>query len=130
MARGLVARAAIAAAIAATAAHPAAAGQADVIAAVAHCRGDVCAFDVTVRHADAGWEHYADRFEVVDASGHVLGTRVLRHPHVDEQPFTRRLVGVTVPPELSQVTVRAHDSVHGWGGAEVVVELPAREGAP
>ena len=81
-------------------------------------------FRVTLRHDDAGWDHYADRWEVRDAQGTVLGIRVLAHPHVDEQPFTRGLSGVAIPQELSQVTIAAHDSVHGHGGIEMTVDLP------
>jgi hypothetical protein len=80
-------------------------------------------FDVTVSHADEGWEHYADRWDIVAPDGKVLGTRVLYHPHVDEQPFTRSLDAVQIPPALNQVTVRAHDLVHGYGGEEMTVEL-------
>ncbi len=80
-------------------------------------------FDVTVRHSDAGWEHYANRWDVVGPDGTVLGTRVLLHPHVDEQPFTRSLGGVEVPEGVTSVTIRAHDSVHKLGGAEIRVEL-------
>jgi hypothetical protein len=100
------------------------AGVADVIAAQTNCdAGGVCRFDVTVRHADAGWDHYADRFEILSEAGEILGTRVLRHPHVDEQPFTRSLLEVAVPAAIRRVRIRAHDSVHGDGGAEIVVEL-------
>jgi hypothetical protein len=53
----------------------------------------------------------------------VLGERVLLHPHVDEQPFTRSLSGVAIPSDVEQVTVRAHDNVDGWG-PEVPVALP------
>ena len=81
-------------------------------------------FEVTVRHADEGWDHYADRFEIVDGDGHVRGTRVLYHPHVDEQPFTRSLDGVSLPPEVTTVTVRAHDSRHGLGGRQMSVPVP------
>ena len=56
-------------------------------------------------------------------SGEILATRVLRHPHVNEQPFTRHLPGVKVPEEIRRVRVRAHDSVHDHGGAEVFVDL-------
>ena len=45
--------------------------------------------DVTLRHADTGWDHYANRWEVIGPDGRVLATRVLYHPHVNEQPFTR-----------------------------------------
>jgi len=83
-------------------------------------------FAVTVGHADAGWKHYADRFEVLAPDGAVLGTRVLLHPHDDEQPFTRDLGGVKVPPGVSRVTVRAWDNVHKAGTRTVTVTLPPR----
>ncbi len=76
--------------------------------------------DVTVRHADEGWSHYADRWEVLTPAGEILGERVLLHPHEHEQPFTRRLGGVTIPPGTDEVLVRAHDSVHGLGPAVTV----------
>jgi hypothetical protein len=103
----------------------AAAEEADVVQARAVPTGEgVYRFQVTVRHADAGWDHYADRWEILAPDGRILATRVLRHPHLDEQPFTRALAGVEIPPELEQVTLRAHDSVHGYGGASVTVSLP------
>jgi hypothetical protein len=43
---------------------------------------------------------------------------------VDEQPFTRSLSGVRISATVSEVTVRAHDSVHAYGGKTVTVELP------
>lgn len=99
------------------------AGEADVLAVEADCEGSLCTFAVTVRHGDEGWDHYANRWEVVAPDGRVLATRVLRHPHVDEQPFTRDLRGVRIPEDISRVRVRAHDSQHAFGGAEVTVEL-------
>jgi len=99
------------------------AGVADVLSASAECSSSVCTFSVTVRHDDEGWSHYADAWEVVAPDGHVVATRVLQHPHVGEQPFTRELRGVVVPSDLATVRIRAHDSVHGFGGQEVVVQL-------
>lgn len=81
-------------------------------------------FDVTVRHADEGWNHYAGAWEVVAPDGTVLGTRKLAHPHENEQPFTRSLPGVRIPDGVTEVTVRAHDSVHKTGGAEMRVQVP------
>jgi hypothetical protein len=105
---------------------PAFAGEADVKAVEVSLRADgAYSFDVTMRHADEGWSHYADRFEIIDAGGAVLGTRTLFHPHVDEQPFTRSLA-VEIPDGVESVLVRAHDSVHGLGGRELTVALPAR----
>jgi hypothetical protein len=101
------------------------AGEADVVdVQVTRSSDRSYHFDVTVRHADTGWDHYADAFEVAAPDGTVLGTRTLLHPHVDEQPFTRSLSGITVPPGVEEVTVRAHDSVDGYGGAEITVALP------
>ena len=101
------------------------AGEADVVDVRALPAGPgTYSFHVTVRHGDTGWEHYADRWDVVAPDGAVLGTRVLLHPHETEQPFTRSLSGVAVPEDIDRVTVRAHDSVHGLGGAELTVELP------
>ncbi|MCB1353160.1 MAG: hypothetical protein KDK03_10525 [Rhodobacteraceae bacterium] len=85
--------------------------------------GGLWRFDVTVAHADEGWEHYADAWEIATPDGLVLGTRRLAHPHVSEQPFTRSLRGVVVPEQVTLVRVRAHDSVHGWG-APVEITLP------
>ena len=80
-------------------------------------------FDVTLRHGDTGWDHYADGWEVISASGDVLGKRVLAHPHVGEQPFTRSLSGVKIPQGTSSVSIRAHDSVHGYNKKVFEVKL-------
>jgi hypothetical protein len=101
------------------------AGEADVAGVdVTRSSDGTYRFDVTVRHGDEGWKHYANRWEVLAPDGTVLGTRTLYHLHVDEQPFTRSLSGVTVPRGVTRVTVRAHDLVHGTGGAEMVVDIP------
>jgi len=107
------------------AAAPALAGEADVLKADVGCDSQlVCNFSVTVRHADEGWDHYADMWEVLDPDGEVIAVRKLLHPHEDEQPFTRSLAGVQIPDGVDEVTIRAHDSVHGYGGKELVVRIP------
>jgi len=107
------------------AAQPAWAGEADVIdARVSPSSGGTYRFDVTVAHADAGWEHYADAFEILSLDGTVLGTRVLAHPHETEQPFTRSLGNVHIPQGTQEVIVRAHDKVHGLGGKTMRISLP------
>ena len=100
------------------------AGKADVLKVAVTQQGGTYRFDVTVAHEDTGWDHYADAWEVVGPDGKVLGVRTLLHPHVNEQPFTRSLGGVKIPAGTDAVTVRAHDKVHGWGGAEVTVKIP------
>ena len=102
----------------------AAAGEADVVGVeVSKGGGGNYRFDVTVAHGDEGWDHYADAWDVVAPDGSVLGTRVLAHPHENEQPFTRSTT-VTIPDGISEVTLRAKDSVHDYGGAEMTVTLP------
>jgi hypothetical protein len=103
---------------------PAQADTADVLDAIAACDAQrICRFAVTVRHPDSGWDHYADAWEVLAPDGTVLARRTLLHPHVTEQPFTRSLEGVHLPEGLDHVSVRAHDSRHGWGGATVRITL-------
>jgi len=86
-------------------------------------------FDVTVRHNDEGWEHYADAWQVIDpGSAEILGERILAHPHDAEQPFTRSQSGIPIPADLIQVAVRAKCNVHGFGGREILVDLARKEG--
>lgn len=100
------------------------AGEVDVVdARAARAADGSYGFDVTLRHGDEGWDHYADAWDVVAPDGTVLGTRVLYHPHVDEQPFTRSLSGVAVPAGVSEVTIRGHDKVHEYGGKEFLLQL-------
>jgi len=104
---------------------PLSAGEVDVVDAKARSGGDGSyRFSVTLRHDDTGWEHYADRWDVLAPDGTVLGTRILAHPHVDEQPFTRSLSGVAVPSGVREVIIRGGDLVHGYGGAELRLTLP------
>ena len=56
--------------------------------------------------------------------GTLLGQRILLHPHVDEQPFTRDLYGVAVPEGVAEVTVRARHKPKGYDGAVMTVPLP------
>lgn len=102
------------------------AGEVTIVAAKLSPAGATWRADVTLRHADAGWEHYANAWRVVDAQGKVLGTRKLLHPHDDEQPFTRSLSGIEIPSSTMKVFIEAHDKVHGWSETrfEIVVPFP------
>ncbi len=60
----------------------------------------------------------------LSADGTVLGTRVLAHPHEEEQPFTREQSGIKIPEDTKQVIIRAHDKVEGFGGKELTLTLP------
>ena len=95
---------------------------AQVVGVRADRTGSTWRFSVTVRHADSGWDHYADEWQVVDPeTGVVYGTRVLAHPHVQEQPFTRSQSGIEIPAHVEQVLVRARCNVHGYGGCGMLV---------
>jgi hypothetical protein len=101
------------------------AGKADVIDAKASKSGDGSyTFSVTVKSDDTGWDKYADKWEVLTMDGVVLGTRVLAHPHEDEQPFTREQSGIKIPEGVTEVLIRAHDKVEGFGGKELKLLLP------
>lgn len=101
------------------------AGEADVIdVKVRSAGGAAYDFDVTIRSNDTGWDHYADAFEVLAPDGTLLGQRVLLHPHVEEQPFTRDLHGVEIPPGIDQVTIRARHKPKGYDGETMTIALP------
>lgn len=82
--------------------------------AIARNDGNTWSFSVTLSHPDSGWDHYADGWEVLTVDGKRLGYRELAHPHVNEQPFTRSLGGVDIPPGVKTVNIRAKCSVDGW----------------
>jgi len=101
------------------------AGEADVVNARLTATGNgTYRIEVTVAHADAGWKHYADRWEVLSPDGEIIGVRELAHPHDNEQPFTRSLAGVHIPLAVDEVLLRARDSVHGHGGKILRMKVP------
>lgn len=101
---------------------PALAGQADVVGVKCSLEAaGTYRFDVTLAHDDAGWDHFADKWQVLGPQGEVLGERVLAHPHDNEQPFTRSQTGIEIPSDIRVLTVHAHDMIHGWGGAEITL---------
>ena len=81
-------------------------------------------FRRTVEHADSGWDHFANKWDVLTTDGTVVASRELLHPHENEQPFTRSLQDVKLPAGTKDVDVRAHDSVHGYGGQTIRVSIP------
>lgn len=101
----------------------AAADTARVTSAKVSKTGGTYTFNVTIKHPDTGWDHYADGWRILDASGTVLGTRDLLHPHVDEQPFTRSLSGVAVPEGTTDVRIQTRCNVDGWSDQMYVLKL-------
>ena len=97
---------------------------ATIVAAKANAVGSAWTFSVTLNHGDTGWDDYADGWRVVGPDGHVLGTRTLFHPHVNEQPFTRSLSNVEVPGDMNTVFIEASTNVEGWGKTRFPLKLP------
>jgi len=111
-------------------------GNADVTSVFARQEQDeTWTFHVTVEHEDVNWDDFADGWDVVLPDGVTLQpdpfhqfTKYIRHPHVNEQPFTRTQKAIEIPEGVDQVVVRAHDKKDGWGGKEVEVDLNVRFG--
>lgn len=102
----------------------ASAGEVDVIdVTIESLGGGKFRINATLDHADTGWDHYANRWDVLDESGKIIGVRELTHPHVNEMPFTRS-VSITIPESVKNITVRANDSVHETGGATFDIAVP------
>ena len=101
------------------------AGEVRIVDVKVQCQVD-CRFSVTLEHADTGWEHYANQWDVLTLDGEVIASRVLHHPHVNEQPFTRSLSAVSIAASVKQVKIRASDLKHGYSKQEYLVDLPDR----
>jgi len=80
-------------------------------------------FAVTLKHADEGWDHYANEWQVIAPDDKILATRTLYHPHVNEQPFTRGTQGVKISGDIKTVRIIAKDTVHGLSKNAVELEL-------
>ena len=93
---------------------PALADPPQIVDATAERTGDTFRVSVTLLHADTGWEDYADAWRVVTEGGAVVGERILVHPHVEEQPFTRSLGGLTLDPEGTYF-IEARSLGEGYG---------------
>ena len=103
---------------------PAYANQAEVVdVKIKSVGSDQFRIDTTIKHADTGWDHYANAWVVFDEQGNKIGERILHHPHVNEQPFTRSLT-LAIPTAVKTITIRAQDSVHGLNEKGVQVAVP------
>lgn len=99
----------------------------DVLAAEVRMSGaDTFDFDVTVSSPYDTPQRYADAFRVTGKDGTIFGERILGHDHANEQPFTRDLYRVKIPPAVQLVVIQARDQQFGYGGKSVEVRLPGR----
>ena len=95
----------------------------EVVSAHAEKSGMGWRIEVTLRHDDTGWDHYADGWEVLDEAGNRIGLRKLHHPHVNEQPFTRSLPSVMIPDGVRKIFIVAHCSKGDARSEPFAVEL-------
>jgi len=98
-------------------------GEVEIVDVEVACSNS-CTFSVTLKHGDEGWQHYANQWDVMTMDDQLLKSRVLYHPHVDEQPFTRSLSGVKIPAGTTEVKIRAKDLKHGYSSDEYTVRIP------
>lgn len=78
---------------------------------------------VTIKHADTGWDHYANAWRIYSPEGKLIGERVLYHPHVKEQPFTRTLRDIHIPADLSEVMIIPYCSKTGESAKGYTLKL-------
>ncbi|UWQ15016.1 hypothetical protein K3556_03720 [Aliiroseovarius sp. M344] len=107
-------------------ASPVFAHEAVIEGATATPSGAGWSISVTLAHDETGWDDYADGWRVENQAGDTLGTRVLQHPHANEQPFTRSLPSVALPEGAEAVWIRARTSVDGWGKERFRLDLPVQ----
>lgn len=100
----------------------------EIIKVVLTKRAGTWQADVTLKHQDEGWKHYADGWRLVDSNGNEIGKRTLYHPHVNEQPFTRSLMGFYLAEKMKVIFVEAHDLKHGWSADKVKIDLSKPSG--
>lgn len=107
------------------------ANEVEITNVVAHQASDkTWTFAVTLKHADTGWDHYANEWQVIAPDNKILATRTLYHPHVEEQPFTRNTSGVKIPANMETVRIIAKDTVHGLSKTAMQINLKTKELTP
>lgn len=95
----------------------------EIVAASVSRSGMFWQVEVTLKHDDTGWDHFADAWRIEDKDGKVLAIRKLHHPHVDEQPFTRSLNNVMLPDGTTEVYLTARCSQDGWNKTRLRVPV-------
>ncbi len=96
----------------------------DIVGVSVKHNGTRSDFSVTISSPYDSPSRYADAFRLLDENGNELGIRLLLHDHANEQPFTRSLLNVDVPGNISKIIVQARDKRYGWGGKTHTIDWP------
>jgi len=103
------------------------AGQVEIISVKLTKQAPMWRVAITLRHADSGWDHYADGWRIVQSeTNKVLGTKTLL-PHAKEQPFSSAMK-VNIPDNVKHIYVEARDNIHGWSKQRVNVNMQKSNG--
>jgi hypothetical protein len=91
--------------------------------------------EVTIEYANPTAEAYADGWDIITPAGQVIKknvadpyTQPLDPPSNGAESVTHTETGITIPVDVTQFFVRVHDSVNGWSGQTVFVDLNTAEG--
>ena len=68
-------------------------------------------FNVTILHNDTGWNHYINKWTIVDSNDNIIATRILHHPHVNEQPFTRSKSNVLIDGTSKEYFIKIYENI-------------------
>ena len=105
------------------------ANEVKVVYVEARCNTNkVCTFNVTLEHKDTSWKHFANKWEIYTPDNKLIATRILHHPHVNEQPFTRSLSSLHIPGNEKIIFIEAHDKKHGWSPNRVKIIMDKTSG--
>lgn len=87
---------------------------------------------VALEHEDTDRRHFCDRLEALDQEGRRVFVGHFYDPipkDVEEDgPVRRRLRVVTLGPEVTELSFRAHCKISGWGGRSLEVDLARTQG--
>jgi hypothetical protein len=102
--------------------------EANVVDVTAERSSEDYRFSVTLIHDDDGEDGYANLWQVETRAGDRLGRRDLLHAH-GTRAFTRSAT-IPIPESVSEVVVRGHDQIHGYGGQAMLVRPATGETEP
>lgn len=87
---------------------------------------------VSLNHEDRDRNHFCDRLEGLDQDGKRIFQWYFYEPKIkdveEDGPVRRRVRPVPLPSGVTQLILRAHCKLSGWGRSGLVVDLSRKEG--